>query len=138
VLWIAVPASGRGDLAAGESDVGTESGDGHYRAVTEVTGLLDDLARLLDVTTANADPDQRRRAVDAAGRVRMLRARLAALEQIPPAGTPGPWYGSLAAALGDTSTLPHAALTERIEQLEHVIENVLSRRWGRWLPPDRS
>jgi hypothetical protein len=106
-------------------------------ALTEVTNLLDDLARLLDVTAANAEPDHRRRAVDTAGRIRQLRVRLTTTDHLPSTSTPGPWYGDLAAALGDTHALPAAALTDRIDQLEHVLDRAFSRRRRRWWRADK-
>jgi hypothetical protein len=106
-------------------------------ALTEVTNLLDDLARLLDVTAANAEPDHRRRAVDTAGRIRQLRVRLTTPDQAPPDHTPGPWYSDLAAALGDTRSLPAAALTDRIDQLEQVIDRAFTRSRRRWWRADK-
>jgi hypothetical protein len=105
--------------------------------LTDVSQLLDDLAHLLDVTAANAEPDQRHRAVGAAGEIRLLRARLAPHDQDPPGYTPGRWYATLAAALGDISNLPHAALIDRLDQLEKVIDLAFSRRRRRWWRTDK-
>lgn len=94
----------------------------HPATAAEVAELLDDLAALLDVTAATADVAQRRRAVAAASRVRLLRARHAPPDEIPPATTPGAWYPVLAAALGETRDLPYAALADQLDQIERLID----------------
>jgi len=105
--------------------------------VTDVAQLLDDLAQLLDVAAANALDGQRQRAVSAAGEIRLLRTRLVPFDQDPPSHMPGRWYASLAAAFGDVSSLPLAALVDRIDQLEQVIDRVFSNRRRRWWRSDK-
>ncbi|GAA4727644.1 hypothetical protein [Phytohabitans rumicis] len=103
----------------------------------DVTQLLDDLAQLVDVAAANAEADQRHRAVSAASEIRLLRAQLCPPTQNPPGRTPGRWYARLAAAFGDVSNLPHAALIDRIDQLEQSIDRTLSLQRRRWWRANR-
>jgi hypothetical protein len=108
--------------------------------LTEVTQLLDDLTQLLDISAAHAQPNHRRRAMEVAGHIRLLRNRLAPADQNPPRRTPGHWYAKLAAALGATSNLPDAVLTDltdQLDQLEQAIDPAFSRRRRRWRPTNR-
>jgi hypothetical protein len=105
--------------------------------LTEVTHLLDDLAQLLDISAAHADPNRRRTAIDVAGHIRRLRSQLAPANQIPPGRTPGRWYAKLVAALGDAANLPHAALTDQLDQLEAAIDRAFSRNRRRRWPGNR-
>jgi hypothetical protein len=99
--------------------------------LVDLLDLLDDLADLVDLAAVGGDGIQRYHAEHVTTRLRDLRARLAGPAP-PSASRLGDWYTELAFALGDTSTLPRAALGAHLDQFQAALDRAFARRQRRW------
>lgn len=94
--------------------------------------LIEDLTRIVDITTAGQDLPQRRHTLALANRLRQLRQHLDPAGQQPASTRPTDWYAQLVGALGDCQGLPRAAIEAHLDHIEAIVDRASQRRTKRW------